>query len=46
MQAESDSVSIRRFGSEKQTVMSLTEALASLVEEATPPDVKRARDAV
>lgn len=41
-EAESQSVSIRRFGSEKQTVMSLTEALASLVEEATPPDVKRA----
>ena len=41
-EAESESVSIRRFGSEKQTVMSLTDALASLVEEATPPDVKRA----
>jgi threonyl-tRNA synthetase len=44
-EAESESVSIRRFGSEKQTVMTLTEALASLLEEATPPDVKRARDA-
>ncbi|MDB5616079.1 threonine--tRNA ligase [Tardiphaga sp.] len=42
-EAESQSVSIRRLGSEKQTVMSLTDALASLVEEATPPDVKRAR---
>jgi threonyl-tRNA synthetase len=41
-EAESQSVSIRRFGSEKQTVMSLTDALASLLEEATPPDVKRA----
>ena len=44
-EAETGQVSIRRFGSEKQTVMSLTDALASLVEEATPPDVKRARDA-
>ena len=33
-------VSIRRLGSEGQTVMP-TEALAALVEEATPPDVKR-----
>jgi len=41
-EAETGQVSIRRFGSEKQTVMSLEEALASLVEEATPPDVKRA----
>ena len=44
-EAETGQVSIRRFGSEKQTVMSLTDALASLVEEATPPDVKRARNA-
>jgi threonyl-tRNA synthetase len=42
-EAESESVSIRRFGSENQTVMKLTDALASLLEEATPPDVKRAR---
>jgi threonyl-tRNA synthetase len=42
-EAESESVSIRRFGSENQTVMKLTDALAALVEEATPPDVKRAR---
>jgi threonyl-tRNA synthetase len=45
-EAETGQVSIRRFGSEKQTVMSLSEALASLVEEATPPDVMRARDEV
>jgi threonyl-tRNA synthetase len=36
-------VSIRRLGSEGQTVMPTDEALAALVEEATPPDVKRAR---
>jgi threonyl-tRNA synthetase len=42
-EAESHSVSIRRLGSEGQTVMPTAEALAALVEEATPPDVKRAR---
>ncbi len=42
-EAETRSVSIRRLGSEGQTVMPLDEALAALVEEATPPDVKRAR---
>jgi threonyl-tRNA synthetase len=41
-EAETGQVSVRRFGSEKQTVMSLDEALAALVDEATPPDVKRA----
>src|SRR6187551_1840317 len=42
-EAESHSVSIRRLGSEGQTVMPTTEALAALLAEATPPDVKRAR---
>ncbi|MDB5624630.1 MAG: threonyl-tRNA synthetase / Ser-tRNA(Thr) hydrolase [Tardiphaga sp.] len=41
-EAETGAVSIRRLGSEGQNVMPLTEALAALVEEATPPDVKRA----
>ena len=41
-EAEAHTVSIRRLGSEGQTVMSLEEALQMLVEEATPPDVKRA----
>jgi threonyl-tRNA synthetase len=45
-EAESHSVSIRRLGSEGQKVMPTDEALAALVEEATPPDVKRSRDAV
>jgi threonyl-tRNA synthetase len=45
-EAETQSVSIRRFGSEKQTVMTLTEALVALVDEATPPDMKRANEAV
>jgi threonyl-tRNA synthetase len=44
-EAESHSVSVRRLGSEGQTVMSTEAAIAALVEEATPPDVKRARDA-
>ena len=42
-EAETHSVSIRRLGRDGQTVMSLEDALAALVEEATPPDVKRAR---
>ena len=42
-EAETGSVSIRRLGSEGQKVMPLAEALAALVEEATPPDIKRAR---
>src|ERR1700738_4831384 len=44
-EAETHSVSIRRLGSEGQTVMPTDEALAALVEEATPPDIKRAREA-
>jgi threonyl-tRNA synthetase len=39
-------VSIRRLGSEGQKVMPLDEALAMLVEEATPPDIKRERQVV
>jgi threonyl-tRNA synthetase len=44
-EAETHSVSIRRLGSDGQTVMPTDEALAALVEEATPPDVKRVRAA-
>ena len=39
------SVSMRRLGSEKQTVMPLAEALAALADEAVPPDVRRMREA-
>ena len=35
------SVSIRRLGSQDQTMLSLDEALSALKDEATPPDVKR-----
>jgi threonyl-tRNA synthetase len=42
-EAETHSVSIRRLGSEGQKVMPTDEAIAALVDEATPPDVKRAR---
>src|SRR6187397_1464451 len=38
-EAETHSVSIRRLGSDGQKVMPTDEALAALVEEATPPDV-------
>ncbi len=43
-EAEERKVSIRRLGSKNQTVMSLEEALTSLTDEATPPDVRRAQD--
>jgi threonyl-tRNA synthetase len=44
-EAETHSVSVRRLGSEAQKVMSTEAALAALVEEATPPDILRARTA-
>jgi threonyl-tRNA synthetase len=44
-EAETHSVSVRRLGSEGQKVMSTEAALAALVEEATPPDIQRARTA-
>jgi len=40
-EAEEESVNIRRFGSRDQVAMTLEEAIAALVDEATPPDVKR-----
>jgi threonyl-tRNA synthetase len=42
-EAETGQVSVRRLGSDGQKVSSLEEALAALVDEATPPDVKRAK---
>src|SRR3954462_6320250 len=41
-EAETKAVSMRRLGSEKQTVMPLDAALSALADEAVPPDVKRA----
>jgi threonyl-tRNA synthetase len=43
-EAETHSVSVRRLGSDGQTVMPTADAIAALVDEATPPDVKRMRD--
>jgi threonyl-tRNA synthetase len=40
-EAEERSVNIRRLGSQAQTSMSLEEAIASLADEATAPDIKR-----
>jgi threonyl-tRNA synthetase len=40
-EAEEGKVSIRRLGSQDQVVMPLAEAIASLKDEATPPDLKR-----
>ncbi|MEO1711257.1 MAG: threonine--tRNA ligase, partial [Pseudomonadota bacterium] len=42
-EAEEGTVSIRRFGSKDQTIMPLDEAIAALIEEAVPPDIKRNR---
>ncbi|MGN6549172.1 MAG: threonine--tRNA ligase [Pararhizobium sp.] len=42
-EAEERSVNIRRLGSRDQQPMSLEAATAMLVDEATPPDIKRAR---
>jgi threonyl-tRNA synthetase len=45
-ESETHTVSVRRLGSDGQKVMPTDQALAALVEEATPPDVKRAKAAV
>jgi threonyl-tRNA synthetase len=44
-EAAERSVSIRRLGSEKQTSMPVEAALATLVDEAVPPDVRRLKQA-
>ncbi|MBN8969004.1 MAG: threonine--tRNA ligase [Rhizobiales bacterium] len=42
-EAETRSVSIRRLGKEGSSVVPLDEALTAMIDEATPPDVKRAK---
>ncbi len=42
-EAEEKTVTLRRLGSQAQTVMPLKDALAALVAEATPPDLVRAK---
>lgn len=42
-EADQKMVNIRRLGSRDQTPMQLDEAIAALVEEATPPDIMRKR---
>ncbi|TMJ21683.1 MAG: threonine--tRNA ligase [Alphaproteobacteria bacterium] len=42
-EAETHSVSVRRLGSDGQKVLPTDEAIAALIDEATPPDVKRAK---
>jgi len=44
-EAEERTVSIRRLGSQQQQVMSLDEAVAMLIDDAVPPDVRRNSDA-
>ena len=44
-EAEQRSVNIRRLGSQAQTSMKLDDAIASLAEEATPPDLRRRAEA-
>ncbi|MBC6980982.1 threonine--tRNA ligase [Caulobacter sp. 17J80-11] len=41
-EAENRTVALRRLGSQDQTLISLDEAVAQLVAEATPPDLRRA----
>jgi threonyl-tRNA synthetase len=38
-------VSVRRLGSQGQQVMKLDEAITMLVDEAVPPDLRKAEDA-
>ena len=45
-EAEEGTVSIRRLGSRDQQSMTLEAAMAALVDEATPPDVKRQKAAM
>ena len=44
-EAEERTVTVRRLGSQAQTVMSLDAMIAALSDEATPPDLKRVRAA-
>lgn len=44
-EAAERTISMRRLGSRDQTVMRLDEAVTALADEATPPDIKRARQA-
>jgi threonyl-tRNA synthetase len=44
-EAAERTVSVRRLGSQSQTVMPLDQALSALVEEALPPDLVRAKEA-
>ncbi len=43
-EAEEGTVNIRRLGSKDQNVLSLDAAIAGFVDEATPPDIRRARE--
>jgi len=43
-EGEEGTVNIRRLGSRDQTSMALDAAVAALVDEATPPDIRRARE--
>jgi len=42
-EAETHSVSVRRLGSDGQKVMPTDEAIAALLDEAMPPDIRRAK---
>ncbi|WP_163078750.1 His/Gly/Thr/Pro-type tRNA ligase C-terminal domain-containing protein, partial [Acinetobacter baumannii] len=44
-EAAERTVSVRRLGSQAQETLSLAEIVATLTDEATPPDVRRARAA-
>ncbi|WP_407050598.1 threonine--tRNA ligase [Methyloraptor flagellatus] len=44
-EAEEEKVAMRRLGSQENRVLTLDEAIAALVDEATPPDIRRAKSA-
>jgi threonyl-tRNA synthetase len=44
-EAEEGTVSVRRLGSQKQEVMKLDDAVQMLVDEAVPPDLRKAASA-
>jgi threonyl-tRNA synthetase len=44
-EAEEKTISLRRLGSQKQEVMGLDQAIAALLDEAVPPDLREATKA-
>ncbi len=45
-EADEDTVNVRRLGSRDQVSMGLNESIAALVDEATPPDIRRKQERI